>query len=103
LTQLHRKFTDEQIKELIEKYLRKEVGRRYLQKIPYFRLQKALKEGTSLFREFKVRTPYQSVKDIFCLRLDRTVDSYRGVSIKNLVLKINGATSGDKAISVSIL
>ena len=31
MTQLHRKFTDEQVKELIEKYLRKEVGRRYLQ------------------------------------------------------------------------
>jgi hypothetical protein len=33
LVQLHRKFTDEQVKELIEKYLRKEVGRRYLQEI----------------------------------------------------------------------
>ena len=31
--QLHRKFTNEQVKELIEKYLRKEVGRRYLQEI----------------------------------------------------------------------
>lgn len=31
--QLHRKFTNEQVKELIEKYLRKEIGRRYLQEI----------------------------------------------------------------------
>ena len=33
MTQLRRKFTDEQVKELIEKYLRKEVGREYLQEI----------------------------------------------------------------------
>ncbi len=31
MAQLHRKFTDDQAKELLEKYLRKEVGRRYLQ------------------------------------------------------------------------
>jgi hypothetical protein len=66
------------------------------QEVPYFRLQRALKDGTSLFREFKVRPPYQSVKDIFCLRLGRTVDPYRRVSIKNLVLKVNGVSSGDK-------
>ena len=33
MVQLHKKFTDEQVKELVEKYLRKEVGRRYLQEI----------------------------------------------------------------------
>jgi hypothetical protein len=66
------------------------------QEVPYFRLQRALNEGTSLFREFKVSPPYQSVKDIFCLRLGRTVDPYRRVSIKNLVLKVNGVSSGDK-------
>lgn len=64
--------------------------------VPYFRLQRAFKEGTSLFREFKVRPPYQSVKDIFCLRLNRMVDSYRRVSFKSLILKVNGVTPGDK-------
>src|SRR5208283_2341328 len=54
------------------------------QEVPYFRLQRALTEGLSLFREFKVRPPYQSAKDIFCLRLDRTVDPYRRISINNL-------------------
>ena len=33
MVQLHKKFTDDQVKELIEKYLKKEVGRRYLQEI----------------------------------------------------------------------
>ena len=32
------------------------------------RFQKALKETKSLFREFRVPPPYQSTKDIFCLR-----------------------------------
>ena len=52
------------------------------QEIPYFRFQRALKEKRSLFREFKITPPYQSVKDIFCLRMDRTVDPYRHISIK---------------------
>lgn len=33
MVQLHKKFTDDQVIELLEKYLRKEVGRRYLQEI----------------------------------------------------------------------
>jgi hypothetical protein len=59
------------------------------QEIPYLRFQRALKEKRSLFREFKIRPPFQSVKDIFCLRMDRTVDSYRRVSINNLQFKVH--------------
>ncbi len=33
MKQLHKKFTDEQVIELFGKYLRKEVGRKYLQEI----------------------------------------------------------------------
>jgi len=62
------------------------------QEVPYFRFQRALKEKRSLFREFKVRPPFQSVKDIFCLRLNRTIDPYRQISINNLQLKVNNAT-----------
>jgi hypothetical protein len=60
--------------------------------VPYFRFQRALEEKRSLFREFKVRPPFQSVKDIFCLRIKRTVDPYRKISINNLQLKVNNAT-----------
>ncbi|MBI4683060.1 MAG: hypothetical protein HY757_08180 [Nitrospirae bacterium] len=66
------------------------------QEVPYFRFQRALKEGKSLLREFKIRHPYQSAKDIFCLRLDRTVDPYRKISINNMVLKVNDVTPGEK-------
>jgi hypothetical protein len=59
------------------------------QEIPYFRFQRALKEKRSLFREFKITPPYQSVKDIFCLRMDRTVDPYRHISISPLQFKVH--------------
>jgi hypothetical protein len=59
--------------------------------VPYIRLKNALDNGVSLFRSFKVRPPYESPKDIFCLRIDRVVDPYRKVSINNLSLKINKA------------
>ena len=62
------------------------------QEVPYFRFQRALKEKRSLFREFQVRPPFQSVKDIFCLRVERSVDSYRKISLHNLQLKVNNAT-----------
>ena len=63
--------------------------------VPYFRFQKALKEKQSLFREFKVNAPYKSVKDIFCLRIDRTADAYRKISINNLRIKVNGVNPGN--------
>jgi hypothetical protein len=71
------------------------------QEIPYFRFQRALKEKRSLFREFSIRPPFQSVKDIFCLRMDRTIDPYRRISINNLPLKVNHATPG-KTVNLRI-
>ena len=59
--------------------------------IPYIRFQRALREKRSLFREFTIRPPFLSSKDIFCLRVDRMVDSYRKVSINNLEFKVPAA------------
>jgi hypothetical protein len=59
--------------------------------IPTLRFQNALHNNRSLFREFDLKPPYQSVKDIFSLRLKRTVDSYRCVSLSNVTLKIKNA------------
>jgi hypothetical protein len=64
--------------------------------IPYLRFQRALKENKSLFREFRIRPPYKSTKDIFCLRVDRMVNSYRKVSINNLELKVPSAPLHDR-------
>jgi hypothetical protein len=59
------------------------------QEIPYFRFQRALKEKRSLFREFKIPPPFQSPKDIFCLRMNRTVDAYRTISVNHLQFKVH--------------
>jgi len=71
------------------------------QEIPYLRFQRALKERQSLFREFTIKPPYQSVKDIFCLRMDRTIDPYRRISINNLLLKVNHTNPG-KTVNLRI-
>jgi hypothetical protein len=63
--------------------------------IPDIRFQKALREKQSLFRPFHIKPPYQSVKDIFCLRLERTADPYRKISLHTLELKLNGVNPGD--------
>jgi hypothetical protein len=71
------------------------------QEIPYLRFQKALREKRSLFRVFQIKPPYESVKDIFCLRMDRTIDPYRRISINNLQLKLNHSTPG-KTVNLRI-
>lgn len=58
-------------------------------KIPYLRFQKVLKEKRSLLRGFSIKPPFQSTKDIFCLRIDRVVDSYRKISIHTLQFKVH--------------
>ena len=60
------------------------------EEIPYVRFQKALKDKRSLFREFKLPPPFKSPKDLFCLRLQRTTDGYRKISINSIPVKVNG-------------
>jgi len=59
--------------------------------IPYIRFQRAIREKRSLFREFTISPPYKSTKDIFCLRVDRMVNSYRKISINKLELRVPSA------------
>jgi hypothetical protein len=66
------------------------------EEVPYFRFQRALKEKKTLFRPFVIKPPFQSIRDIFCLRLERTVNSYRKISINNVELKINSTPVGAK-------
>ena len=55
------------------------------------RFQRAIRENKTLFRTFSITPPFQSTKDIFCLRAERMVNSYRKISINNLELKIPNA------------
>lgn len=59
--------------------------------IPYLRYQRALRQKKNLFRKFNVPPPFKSLKDIFCFRIDRTVDAYRSVSVNNLQIKFHSA------------
>jgi hypothetical protein len=68
--------------------------------IPYIRFQRAIREKRFLFREFTIRPPFKSTKDIFCLRVDRMVNSYRKVSINNLELKVPAAPLHDLSACV---
>jgi transposase len=63
--------------------------------VPYFRFKEAQDKGQSLFREFVLKPPYKSIKDVFCLRLDRVIGAYRNISINTLKLKVHG-TPRDK-------
>lgn len=58
--------------------------------VPYYRFERALENNKSFFRKFAIKPPFQSTKDIFCLRIQRTIDAYRKVSLNNLVFKVNG-------------
>lgn len=47
--------------------------------IPTMRLQKAIKEGKTCFKHFRLPVPYTSTKDIFCLYESRKVDGYNQI------------------------
>jgi len=64
--------------------------------IPYSRFQRALKEKKSMFRNFVIKPPFQSIRDIFCIRISRTIDPYRRISINNVALKANQVPIGAK-------
>jgi hypothetical protein len=66
------------------------------EEIPFHRFSAALDNKQSLFRTFSIPAPFQSIKDIFCLRTQRTVDGYRNISLNNLRFQVLQAIPGDK-------
>ncbi|MBU0897303.1 MAG: integrase core domain-containing protein [Candidatus Omnitrophica bacterium] len=66
--------------------------------VPHFRFQRALKDKKSLFRNFIIKPPFQSIRDIFCIRIERTVNPYRKISINNVEIKTNHVPLGAKVI-----
>ena len=57
--------------------------------VPYFRFKQALEDNKSLFRKFEIKPPFKSVKDIFCIRIDRIADAYRKISLNNVPFRVN--------------
>ena len=91
--------------DVAQKILKKELYRyNYRQvhsttgEIPYTRFRRALREKRSLFREFAIKWPYESVKDIFCIRIERTVDAYRKIALHTLQLRVKNARPRQKVI-----
>ena len=64
--------------------------------VPYFRFKQALEDNKSLFRKFKIKHPFKSVKDIFCIRIDRIADAYRKISLNNVSFRVNNVNPRDK-------
>lgn len=56
--------------------------------IPSVRFERAIANGQTMFRPFRVPAPFQSSKDIFCLRATRVVDAYRKISLHNLKITV---------------
>lgn len=61
-------------------------------RIPYLCFKQALDQKQSLFRAFKLPPGFESAKDLFCLRFQRTTDAYRRVSLNNRLFKVNGVS-----------
>jgi hypothetical protein len=59
--------------------------------IPVTRFERAVKDAHHLFRPFKVPVPFESTKDIFCIKEERTTNAYRKVSIDGIELRVAGA------------
>ena len=78
MSQIHKKFTDAQVKEFLQKYLNKEVERKYLQEI--------LGIGKSRF--FEIIQSYRKNPNTFSVDYKRSADAKRiAPEIKNNIIK----------------
>lgn len=75
------------LKELVWKYNTKWVHST-TKEIPIIKFENACKNNRSLFTPLKLTTDHQTVDDIFCLKMDRTIDSYRRVSVNGFELRV---------------
>ena len=57
--------------------------------VPNIRLTNAFKQKKTLFKPFKLPYPFESTKDIFCIRLERVADSYRKISLYGNELRLS--------------
>lgn len=64
--------------------------------IPMMRLQAAINCGRTMFQPFSIPKPYESTKDIFCLRTTRTVNHYQKISLHNLLFDVPNVNPGQE-------
>ena len=75
------------LKDLVQQYNTKWVHST-TKEIPIVRFEKALNDQRCLFKPLKLAQPNQHIDDIFCLRAQRVVDSYRKISLDGVVLSV---------------
>lgn len=75
------------LKELADKYNTKWVHST-TKEIPITRFENALKNNKSLFKSFKIERADQTIDDIFCLKAERIVDSYRRISFDGFEFRV---------------
>ena len=75
------------LKELVYDYNNKWIHST-TKEIPMVRLEAAVNSGRSLFRPFTIKPPFESSKDIFCLRNQRVVNGYRKIVFKHAELTV---------------
>ena len=75
------------LKELVYDYNNKWIHST-TKEIPMVRLEAAINSGRTLFRPFTIKPPFESTKDIFCLRNQRVVNGYRKIIFKHAELLV---------------
>ncbi len=61
----------------------------------FYLLTQVLEDNKSLFRKFEIKPPFKSVKDIFCIRINRIADAYRKISLNNVPFRVNNVNPRD--------
>lgn len=64
--------------------------------IPIMRMEAALNQNRTMFRPFSIPKPYESTKDIFCLRTTRTVNHYQKISLYTLMFDVPNVRPGQE-------
>lgn len=59
-----------------------------IKEIPDIRFERAIREGMSVLKPFSLLHPYQSTKDVFCLRETRKVDGYQKISWRTYIITV---------------
>jgi len=75
------------LKEEVDRYNHHQVHST-TKEIPDVRFRRAQDAGNTLFQPFSLPKPYTSVKDVFCLRETRVVNSYRRISLFNHTIEV---------------
>jgi hypothetical protein len=92
ITEIH--TAQEILRHEVDRYNYQQVHSTTLE-IPFVRFQNAVSEKKSLFREFTVKPPFESPKDIFCMRIERIVDAYRRISLHNFQVTVHNSHPRD--------